>query len=141
MGEGGGSSELDTMTGRLGGDSRGGGVIGPCSQGSSCKTSRYEEVDNGGTELQKEGLPAGGKSVLPSPDRRKTLASGEVGEEGDLFACKCGGAGGPHSESLLSEVRFTANQLALSRSASVDPSKVMLTGDGTQRRRSSASRS
>jgi hypothetical protein len=122
MGEGGGSSGLDTMTGRLAGNSRGGGVIGPCSEGSSSKTSRYDEVDNGGTELQNEGRPAGGRSVFPSPDRRKTLASGGGTEdEGGLVPCKDGGAGGPHSESLLSEVRFTANQLALSCSASVDP--------------------
>jgi len=40
MGEGGGSSGLDTMTGRWGSDNRGGGVIGACSEGSSCKTSR-----------------------------------------------------------------------------------------------------
>jgi hypothetical protein len=46
----------------------------------------------------------------------------------------------PHSESPLSEVRFAANQLALSCVASVDPWKAMLTRDGTQPRRSSASR-
>lgn len=142
MGEGGGSSKLDTMTGGLGGDSRGSGVIGPCSEGSSCKTSRYEEVDNRGTELQNEGLPAGGRSVCPSPDRREILTSGGgTKDEGGLVPCKYGGAGGPHSDSLLSEVRFTANQLALNCSASVDPWKVMLIGDGTQPRRSSLSRS
>jgi hypothetical protein len=68
--------------------------------------------------------------------------SGEGTEdEGDLAPCKYRGAGGPRSESLPSEVRLTANQLALSRSASVDPWKVVLTGDGTRPRRSSASRS
>lgn len=114
-----------------------------CSEGSSCKTSRCEEVDNGCTELQKDGLPAGGRSVLASQDRRNAFvfASGGREDEVDLVLCKFGGAGGPHSESLPSDVLLIANQLVLSRSASVDPSNVALTGEGTQARRSSASRS
>lgn len=55
--------------------------------------------------------------------------------------CKCGGSGCPQSESLLSEVRFMANQLVLSRSASLKPSEVVLAGEGTEPRRLSASRS
>lgn len=58
MGEGGESNKVDTIIGSLAGDNGGGGVIGPSSDGSSCKTSRCEEADNGGTELQNEGLPA-----------------------------------------------------------------------------------
>ena len=141
MGEGGQSTELATMSGRLTRESGGSGKIGS-SEGSSCKTSRCEEIESGGAELQKEGLPAGGRSVFPSHDRRKTSASEGGAADGDsLVECNCGGTGGPHSESLLSEVWLVANQFALSRSASVDPPEVTLSGNGTQPRRSSASRS
>lgn len=45
------SNVVDTVIGRLTGASAGSGAIGACSEGSSCKTSRYEEVGSGGPEL------------------------------------------------------------------------------------------
>jgi len=133
--------------GTLAGDTRA-GVMSGCSEGSSCRTSRPEEADKGGTELEMVGLPTEGD--LPSPDWRHKSISERAEDERDAgvdggrvaVTSKCGGAEGARSELPLSDDRFLANQVALSRSASLRPfTSMQLEGEGTLPRRSSASRS
>jgi hypothetical protein len=139
------------MIGSLTDVNGGGGVIGPCSDGSSCRTSRYDEVDSGGTVLETDGLPACEESVFPSDDRREPTGDEHAELESDgsssvdlglvtIFS-RWGSVISALPEAPLWNVRLIASHSSFNCSASLNPSAAAPGGRGAQPRRSSAARS